>query len=218
MARRRNDDASGVTLLILIIIGALAVFGPIAALVWWLVCELKAREVRHIGEVGHLLATGDEAARLEAWQSTFEASLRQRELVREWASANHVPQRSDGMYDGRSRNGRDANVAFQEAADEGQDALVRRLELQSEIEGRVEFWLDRRAKLAGARAGVLWYLPIFGVDVLLLGNVWFAAALTSLLVALVIWLASKRSRAKLLSDGRRDQVGDVAPDRGLLPA
>lgn len=217
MARRRRTDENPLPYFLAVIaLLGLAFLGPLAAVVWWIICEGKAREVGAVMSVSELLASDEEVAVLAAAAASQEESLSRRALIQEEARANDVPHRSDGMYDGRSRLGREANEAINAAAEIGENALVQRLSIEAQIEERIEHWAGRTADLAGARAGLLGYLPLLSLAYLLCRNLLFAGALASLATGGVIWGVGQLRRAQLLASGSSDEIGDVAAGRPLL--
>ena len=205
-------------MLLVVIVCALAILGPLAALVWWIICEVKASEVGQTKSVSELLANPEEQAEIDRLGAIYEESLAKRALIEEWATDNHVPHRSDGMYDGRSRNGREANCALERETEIRQVALTDKLQLTSNIESRVANWLDRRSNVHGARAGLVWYLPLLLTCYLVCHNLVLGSALTSMILAGVIWWRTRAARSRLLVNRLLNQVDNIGGEMTLLPA
>lgn len=213
MARRRRTDANPLPyFLALIALFALAILGPVAALIWWILCEMKAREVGAVTSISQLLASNQEALAIETADAEQAESLSKRALIQEGAQANDVPHRADGMYDGRSRKGREANEALQAAAELGDNAITLRLAIEAQIQERVEDWVSRTANLAGARAGLVGYFPLLLLAFLVVHHLLFAGALASLGTVGVVWIAAQVCRAQLLAGEPSDSTSN-----GVLP-
>ncbi|KQP45385.1 hypothetical protein ASF31_09435 [Brevundimonas sp. Leaf280] len=164
MARRKSTGAEAGCFGILILIAILAVIGPLALACWCIIAELRALGHRGARSVHEVLTPQEQAELLWADRQLEDADVAVQRTIQSGLAAGLVT-RADGMFDERKYAARNLNMVLQDGLLRQSSAMAQREAIYSRLGGRMDAWLNARAGVVGARAGIISFVVAFVIMV-----------------------------------------------------